>query len=236
MNKKRQNPVEGLRSIYGQAILVPDTGEGTAQSYSIQPVWPFKISSKIKLITYTIIPIQHIPAFDKNGESTTGLGNILFNGYFTPIEKKGRLIWGAGPAVQFPTRTDAALGSNKVSMGPSGLLYFAGEKFSGGIVAQNYWSLGGTGVNKVDEFSLQYIAYYNFKQGWFAISNATIVANWLAADNQKWLVPVGGGPGKTFQIGKGKLFYCGTAQLFYNAVKPDYLGNWEVIFQLQVIL
>jgi hypothetical protein len=33
MNKKRQNPVEGLRSIYGQAILVSDTGEGTAQLF-----------------------------------------------------------------------------------------------------------------------------------------------------------------------------------------------------------
>jgi hypothetical protein len=38
--------------------------------------------------------------------------------------------------------------------------------------------------------------------------------NWLASNNQ-WLVPIGGGHGKTFQIGtKSKLFYSAAAQVF----------------------
>lgn len=234
MNKKRQNPVEGLRSIFAQAVLIPDTGEGTAQSYSIQPVWPFKISENVKLITYSIIPFQYIPKLDPSGDSASGLGNILLNGYFTAMKKSGSFVWGAGPAIQLPTRTDAALGSNTVSLGPSVLLYLSGEKLSLGAVIQNYWSLGGTGVNKVDLFSFQYIGYYNFDKGWFALSNSTITADWLAPSGQRWLVPIGGGPGKTFKM--GKKFYCGTAQLFYNAVKPDFLGSWEIIFQFQVIL
>lgn len=237
MTKKRQNPVEGLRSIYLQSVVIPDTGEnGTAQSYSVQPVWPFKISENLKLITYTIIPVQYLPKLDPLGDSAFGLGNILFNGYFSPTKKKGKLVYGAGPALQLPTRTDAALGSNSVSLGPSVLLYYAGDKFSAGAVVQNYWSLGGTGVNKVDLFSIQYMAYYNFDKGWFASSNATIEANWLAEEGEKWLIPIGGGAGKTFQIGKSKQFYCGTAQLFYNVEKPEYVGKWEIIFQLQIIL
>ncbi|WP_163397604.1 hypothetical protein [Flavobacterium fluviatile] len=233
MNKKRQNPVEGLRSIYGQAVLIPDTGDGTFQSYSIQPVWPFRISEDIRLMTYTIIPIQHIPKLSESTGEATGLGNILFNGYFSPVKKRGNVVWGVGPAIQLPTRTESILGSNRVSMGPSALIYLTGEKISGGGVIQNYWSLGGSGANKVNLFNLQYFVYYNFNQGWFALSNASIVSNWLAERNQQWQVPLGGGAGKTFKM--GKKFYCGTGQILYNTVKPDYLGNWEFILQLQVI-
>ena len=233
MNKKRQNPVEGLRSVFLQGIFIPGTGDGTAQSYSLQPVWPFRIGNNVKLITYTILPYQQIPALYEGGESVSGLGNILFNGYFSPMHSTGKLVWGAGPAVQLPTRTDPALASNRVSLGPSGLLYLRGDVLSGGIVAQNYWSLGGEGINKVNMFSLQYIAYCNFNKGWFALSNSTIVADWLA-DEEQWLVPVGGGVGKTFKM--GKKFYCGDLQLFYNAVRPEPVGNFQIIFQFQVII
>lgn len=235
MAKKRQNPVEGLRSIYLQSVLIPGTGEGgTAQSYSVQPVYPFKLGENLKLITYTIIPLQYLPRLEPGGESAFGMGNILFNGFFSPIKKKGKLVYGGGPAIQIPTRTDAALGASALSLGPSGLLYYAGEKASLGLVAQNFWSLGATGANRVDLLSMQYMAYYNFSKGWFASSNSTIEANWLADGDQRWLVPVGGGAGKTFQM--GKKFYCATGQLFYNAVRPDYVGNWEIIVQFQIIL
>lgn len=237
MAKKRQNPVEGLRSIYFQSVLIPNTGEGcTAQSYSVQPVYPFKLGENLKLITYTIIPFQYVPKLDSSGESVFGMGNILFNGFFSPIKKKGKLVYGGGPAIQLPTRTNAVLGSSALSLGPSGLLYYAGDKASGGLVAQNFWSLGATGSNRVDLFNMQYMAYYNFSKGWFASSNSTIEANWLAPSDQRWLVPLGGGAGKTFQMGKNKQFFCATGQLFYNAIKPDYVGNWEIIFQFQIIL
>ncbi|GAO44040.1 hypothetical protein [Flavihumibacter petaseus] len=212
MSKKRQNPVEGLRSIFLQEILLP-VGEGTASSFSVQPVYPFRLGKHVKLITYTIIPFQSIPPLEPGGSKEGGMGNILFNGYFSPVKKTGKTSWGLGPAVQIPTRTNAVLGSNRVALGPTGLLYYAGDKITGGIVAQNYWSLGGEGVNKVNSFSLQYVGYYNLPKGWFVESNATIIANWLATSD-KWLVPVGGGPGKTFKI--GKLFYCGAVQWFYN--------------------
>lgn len=233
LNKKRQDPVSGLRSVFLQDILIP-MGEGNANSFSIQPVFPFRISQNLKLITYTIIPFEKIPPLYPGGQSESGLGNILFNGYFAAAEKKGNISWGAGPAIQIPTRTNAALGSNRVCMGPSALFYYSGTKFSGGTVVQNYWSLGGEGINEVNLFSLQYIAFYNFNKGWFLLSNATVESDWLAKNGQQWLVPVGGGGGKTFQIGKN--YFCADAQVFYNAVKPDIIGNWQAIVQFQMIL
>lgn len=235
MSKKRQDPVSGLRSVFLQEVLLP-VADGTASSFSIQPVYPFKLGSNLKLITYTIIPFQSVPSLTPGGTHEGGMGNILFNGYFSSIQKKGKFSWGVGPAMQIPTRTNPALGSNQLSVGPTALLYLAGDKFSGGIVAQNYWSLGGDEVNKVNSGSIQYIAYYNFSKGWFVESNATVSVNWLASNENKWLVPIGGGPGKTFQIGtKSKLFYSAGAQAFYNVVRPDLIGNWQAILQFQVI-
>ncbi|HEY4325184.1 MAG TPA: hypothetical protein VGN20_14400 [Mucilaginibacter sp.] len=233
MSKKRQDPVSGLRSIFLQDILVP-IGEGNANSFSIQPVWPFKISKGIKLITYTIIPFQWVPPLYHTGNSISGLGNILFNGYFAPTHPLGKFTVGIGPAIQIPTRTAAGLASNRVSLGPTGLLNYAGNVFSSGIVLQHYWSLGGTGANKVNEFSAQYFVYYNLPKAWFLESNATIIANWLASSGNQWTVPLGGGPGKTFKL--GKLFYVADAQLFYNAAKPELVGNWQAVFQIQIIL
>lgn len=232
MTKKRQDPVAGLRSIYLQDVILP-IGEGNANSFSVQPVFPIKIAQNLKLITYTIIPFQTLPPLSPGGESQGGMGNILFNGYFSSIEKKGKISWGVGPALQIPTRTNAALGSNRFSVGPTALFYYGGDKFSGGIVAQNYWSLGGEDVNKVNQFSLQYIAYYNFNNGWFILSNTTMEANWLSEKGQQWFVPLGGGAGKTFQI--GKRFFCADAQWFANVVRPDIIGSWEAVFQFQII-
>ena len=252
MAKKRQDPVAGLRSIYLQDVLLP-VGKGAANSFSIQPVFPIKLSSNLKLITYTIVPFQSLPTLNsginqthipldplsvQSGASNAvfGLGNILFNGYFSSIKKKGNISWGVGPAIQLPTRTNEALGSNRVSMGPSFLFNHGGDKFSAGFVIQNYWSLGGEGINKVNSFNFQYFTYYNLQSGWFLESNATILNNWLADSGQQLLLPLGGGGGKTFQIGNSKLFYCATAQVFYNAVKPDIVGNWEIVLQFQFIL
>jgi hypothetical protein len=233
MTKKRQDPVAGLRSIYLQDVILP-IGEGNANSFSIQPVFPVKIASNLKLITYTIIPFQKIPPLTSGGKSEGGMGNILFNGYFSSIEKTGKISWGVGPALQIPTRTNTALGSNRLCMGPTGLFFYGGDVFSGGIVAQNYWSLGGTGTNEVNQFSLQYIAYYNFSKGWFLLSNTTIESNWLSEKGQQWFVPLGGGAGKTFQM--GKRFYCADAQFFSNVERPDPVGSWEAVIQFQIIL
>ncbi len=112
MARKRQNPVEGLRSVYLQEVLLPIDG-GMAQSFSIQPVWPFRIAKNLKLITYTIIPFQSVSATNSSSHVSIyptsiqesgsghagGLGNIMVNGFFTSIEKKGSISWGIGPAV-----------------------------------------------------------------------------------------------------------------------------------------
>jgi hypothetical protein len=235
VNKEKQNPVGGLRSVFLQDIIAP-IGEGNGNAFSVQPVWPFRIGKKVVLNTYTIIPYQSLPPLYKGGSTASGLGNITFNGFFRPADEgKGPWVWGAGPCFQLPTRTNEALGSSQLSVGPAGLIYYNSAAFSGGLVAQNFWSLGGSGANKVNTFSAQYIFYYNFPHAWYVESNGTITANWLSAAGNVWLVPLGGGPGKTFQVGKSKRFYSAAIQGFYNVARPEIVGTWSVIAQFQFI-
>ena len=177
--------------------------------------------------------LQSLSAVAPAGDRILGLGNILFNGYITLKKPEGSFVWGVGPSIQLPTRTNPALGSNRVSAGPALLLYDSSGPWAGGVVLQNFWSLGGTGTNRVNNFATQYILYYNFPDGWSFESNATVRANWLAASQNRWLVPLGGGIGKTFQI--SSRFYSASLQGFCNVERPSTIGKWTIIATFQII-
>jgi hypothetical protein len=232
INKLKQDPVSGLKTVFFQNVTVP-VGGGDADSFSIQPVWPFAVNDDWKLITYTIVPFQFVPSVAPGAAEGSGLGNILFNGFFTPAKSEGSFKWGVGPAVQLPTRTNAALGGTSPAAGPAALVFDTFGDASAGVVVQNLWSLGGSGANQVDLFSVQYFATYNFPNGWYAESNASITADWLAPAGERWTVPVGGGFGKTFQL--GERFTSAAIQGFYNVERPTGVGDWMLIAQFQVI-
>jgi hypothetical protein len=233
--KLKQNPVSGLRQIGFQAVFNPETpaNQGKTQAnYSLQPVWPFKVNDDWRLITYTIVPVIHQPAAAPDGSSVTGLGDTVVNLFFSPT-KPGNLVWGLGPVISLPTRTDPALGPNRAALGPSAVLYYAKDAWGAGVVVQNAWSFGGTGINKVNVFAAQYILNYNLPNGWFLYSNSTITSNWNAPSSDRWTVPVGGGFGKVFNIGKQPV--SASVQGFYNVETPTNGPKWSGIFQFSFL-
>lgn len=231
--KLKQNPVSGLRQVILDVTMSPDvpvTG-GTEASYSTQIVWPFRLGEDWRLVTYSIVPVLQAPL--GNGDYEVGLGNTLLNFYVSPANPDGKLVWGAGPAVLLPTRTDPILGTDRVGLGPSAVLYYAEDKWGAGVVLQNVWSLGGDGVNEVNVFGAQYFLNYNLPQGWFLYSNATITADWVSPSSDRWTLPVGGGIGKVFFIGKQSV--SASIQGLYNAVRPDSASEWSVNFQFSLL-
>ena len=231
--KLKQDPVSGLRQVILQAQVSPDMpGSGkTAGNYSVQPVWPISINEDWKVITYTILPVIQQPGGP--GESSkVGLGDTLVNLFFAP-KKPGAIVWGVGPALMLPTRTDPALGSDSFGLGPTAVLFYAKDSWSAGLVLQNVWSLGGEGANEVNVFAGQYILNYNLPNGWFLMSNATITRNWLATSDNGWTVPVGGGFGKIFNIGKQPVSL--SVQAFDNVVKPTGGANWSAVVQFSFL-
>ena len=212
--KLKQNPVSGLRQVILQTVVNPDISDSgkTQAIYSIQPVFPIGINEDWKLITYSILPVIYQPGLDGD-DSSTGLGDTLINLFFSP-KKPGAVVWGVGPAIMLPTRTDSALGSDRLGLGPTAVIFYAKDAWSAGLVLQNVWSLGGEGGNKVNTLGAQYIFNYNLADGWFLLSNATISANWLKDQRDRWTLPVGGGVGRVFNIGKQAVSL--SAQTFYN--------------------
>lgn len=227
--KLKQNPVGGLRQVGLDISLNPDVPgtDGTAGNYGTQIVWPFRLNEDWRLISYTILPVLQVP--EENGDYKIGTGNTLLNFFVTPAEL-GKFVWGAGPAVLLPTRSDPMLGSDRVGLGPSAVAYYAEDKWGAGLVLQNVWSLGGEGFDEVNAFGAQYFLNYNLPQGWFLYSNSTITADWLSPSSGRWTVPVGGGVGKVFNIGQQPVSI--SFQGIENVIHPDNSPSWGLNFQI----
>jgi len=231
--KQQQNPVSGLRQVGIDTTVSPDvpvTG-GTEASYSLQIVWPFSLGEDWKLITYTILPAIQVP--DGTGNYDFGLGDTLLNLFVSPAEPAGDFVWGAGPAVLLPTRSDPIFGSDYLGLGPSAVVYYAKDAWGAGVVLQNVWSLGGQGLNEVNEFGAQYFVNYNLPKGWFLYSNSTVTADWTANSGDRWTLPVGGGVGKVFTVGEQSM--SASLQGVANVVRPANAPTWALNLQVSFL-
>ena len=172
---------------------------------NIQPVWPFSLNDKWNLITRTIVPVISQPGVLTDGEGRVfGLGDTTFSAFFSPKDS-GKLIWGVGPILLFPTATDATLGSDKWGAGPSLVILTMPGQWVIGSLFSNVWSFAGSGDQDVNLFTWQYFVNYNLPGGWYLTSAPIITANWEANNDNRWTVPFGGGVGKIFKIGKQPL-------------------------------
>jgi len=229
---QRQNPANGLTTLLIQNKWMP-YGIGKTNSFSIEPSWPIRLAKNWEIITYTVIPFQRVPGPKPGTSSDSGLGNISLEMLFHPDKPESFISWGLGPFLLFPAHSE--LGFTSFSIGPSLLLYLNGGICTGGIKLRNCWSTGAHENDRVNLFSSEYYFYFNLPEAWYFQSNATITANWLTASTDRWLIPVGGGPGKTFRIGNSKSFYSAGIQGFWNVVRPDSAGSWMLSAQFQII-
>ena len=98
----------------------------------------------------------------------------------------------------------------------------------------NVWDVAGSGDEQVNEFTFQYQAVYLFSEKWYFITNWSIVADWAEPSNNRWTVPIGGGFGAQFKIGKQVVQVYG--QGGYNIARPDGASRWRAIGVLSLLL
>ncbi|MCA9451141.1 MAG: neuromedin U [Nitrospiraceae bacterium] len=235
--KQTQNPVADLISIPFQNNMNfgLEPNHRTQNVLNIQPVIPLNLTREWNLITRTIMPVIKQPDLRTTNDDTWGVGDINMSLFFSPAKSEG-LIWGLGPIFQFPTATDEVLGSRKWAAGPTGVGLFVQGPWVVGLLANNIWSYAGNDDRKhVRQFLAQYFVNYNLPQGWYLTSSPIITANWEAeGKGNKWTVPVGGGVGKVFRI--GKLPFNGNILAFSNVVRPDEGADWTLRIQLALLL
>ncbi len=236
LTKAAQNPIADLISVPFQNNTNFGMGphDRTQNILNIQPVIPFNFG-EWNLITRTIAPLINQPDTTQSSGSTFGLGDINTTLFLSPAAP-GKLMWGLGPIISFPTATDEKLGSEKWGIGPSVVVLAMPGQWVMGCLVNNVWSFAGdSNRDNVNQMTLQYFINYNFKAGWYLSSAPIITANWEADSDDQWLVPFGMGAGKIVKIGKLPLNISLSG--YYNAIHPDNVpyADWTLRFQVQFL-
>lgn len=237
--KQTQNPVANLISVPFQNNLSfgagsKDNKDNVVWVLNVQPVIPFRISAHWNLITRTIIPIINQPSLFPQAENVFGMGDINPTVFLSPADP-GKLIWGVGPTMTFPTGTDQHLTSGKYSAGPAAVGLFMDGPWVVGALANQQWSFAGWSGGDVNAFLIQPFINYNLARGWYLTAAPIITANWSAPSGQHWTVPIGGGGGKLWRVGKVGLPVNTQVQAFYNLEKPDFGADWQLRLQVQLL-
>jgi len=232
--KLAQNPVGNMISVPFQNNTNLNFGpeKGTQNVLNIQPVIPVSINEDWNIITRTILPVISMPQLNATTPSLNGVGDVVFTAFLSPA-KPGEWIWGLGPVIQAPTHSNSELGNANWGLGPAFvILHLAkGDPWVYGALINNIWSVSSSGQGgSYNNMTLQPFVNYNFPD-FYLTSSPIITADWKASGSQRWTVPLGGGIGKIFHL--GKLPVNTQIGAYYNVAKPDYGANWQVRVQAQ---
>jgi hypothetical protein len=233
--KAAQNPIANLISLPFQNNTNFGAGptDRNQNVLNIQPVLPFTISEDWNLITRTILPVISQPLAD--GGRKNGIGDTLFTAFFSPKDS-GKITWGLGPAVLFPTSSNDALGAGDWGAGLSAVFLGMPGHWVVGSLFSNVWSEKEDNQDRTTNlFTWQYFINYNIPDsgGLYLTTAPVITANWEADSDNQWTVPFGGGIGKVFTIGKQPV--NGQVSAYYNAEKPEFGPDWQLRLQLQFL-
>jgi len=234
--KKTQNPISDLISLPFQYNTFFETGPKgkTQNTLLIQPVIPFTLNDDWNFIARPIIPLLEQPPLTDGQNRNHGLGNIQFQGFLSPKKPKD-WIWGFGPYLEFPTNSgpDGRFGSDNWSAGPAFVaLQMKGPWVYGGLVS-HLWSYHGNDP-EVNITAIQPFLNYNLKGGWYLSSSPVITANWSATDSDdQWTIPIGGGIGRVFKIGKQPVNV--SLRAYHNLESPKSGSDWQLQFQIQFL-
>lgn len=213
---------------------------GDATIIRLMPVYSLPLSEAWRLVNLELITIADapggVPGRPGNpnptaGERAFGLSDLIHASFFTP-ENQAKFIWGAGFVLSLPTATDEVLGSGKWAAGPAiRLVYRFGPWNLGGIAGQRWSFAGQSSRPDLNALIIRGAFRRQLPSGWYLVSAPIITANWDASSSERWLVPIGGGLGKRFQINSRR--WASSLQAYYNAIKPDAAPDWAL--RLQVV-
>ena len=236
-----QNPISSLISLPFKFTFDYGASNGQASFLNIQPVVPITVGDW-NLVNRAIIPLIDLPGEVTGtpdipapipGNGATGLGDINYSLFLSPV-KSDKAIWGIGPSISIPSATNDQLGSEKWSMGPTGVILFQPKWGTFGGLVRHLWSFAGdSDRDDVNQSLFEPFVNYNLPNGWYLISDIIIVANWDNDSSNTWLVPLGGGVGKLFKIGNQAI--NARTEAYYNVEKPDNAPDWQWGFTVQLL-
>jgi hypothetical protein len=243
LRAKVQNPVSSMYSLPLKLTVDYGAPNGSAYFFNINPVIPVTVG-KWNLISRALIPAivsvdglitgtPEIPVGYPSADRQTGIGDINYSLFVSPADAAG-VIWGVGPSITFPTASEKQLGTDKWSGGATGVVLVQPKWGTYGGLVRQLWSFAGSGNRPdVNQFLVQPFVNYNLKGGWYLLTDMILTANWDAPSSQQWTVPIGGGVGKLFTIGKQPI--NSRLEAYYNVAKPDSGPDWQLVYTFQFL-
>ena len=213
---------------------------GEATLIRLLPLYSFPLNEQWRLVNIDIVTLADapggVPGRPGNpnpvaGDEAFGLGDLLHTSFFTPEGQSG-FIWGAGFILSAPTATDDVLGTGKWAAGPAVRLTYRQGPWNVGVLAGQRWSFAGSSSRPdLNSLIMRGTIRRQLPNNWYVVSAPIITANWDARSGQRWLVPVGGGVGRTFELWQRG--WAASVQGYYNAIRPDGAPDWAI--RLQVV-
>lgn len=199
--KTAQNPLATIVTFPTQFNFNNGVGpfDRRQTTLNIQPVIPFP-AGKMTIISRLILPYVSIPVGET--DAVTGFADWSWSLFFSP-KPTGDLSWGVGPAFSLPFATNPeALGSGKLSLGPTAVLFWGPGSWTLGFVANNVWSIAGDSDREsVSKFFAQWFINYNFGGGWAFGTAPIITCDWKAPSGDQCVFPLGAQLSKVLKFG-----------------------------------
>ena len=238
LRKMARNPFADVVKLPFTLDIYLDAGPNhrTGDDLQLEPLIPIQISQGWLFIPRILVtPVTYAPDLTNKSGGKLGLGDIVPTFFLTPAHVS-RLIWGVGPTFLIPTATDSELGAGRWGLGPSLVVLSQPEWGSGGILVQQIWSLpAATKRGPVSQMQLEPMFSYNLAHEWYLTTSPTISADWTqAAAGNRWLVPIGGGLGRTFKAGRQPV--DANLTIYRNVVRSASQGSPKWQLSLQVTL
>lgn len=228
--KQANAPISSIFQLRVQDAYAPEftdgvRGQGNSVTLGITMPLP-----EYRLLRFPQLSLLSLPAATTLPDGSTGAGDLRF--IDIAILRAGHdVIWGVGPALVFPTASQASTGQEKWQAGPAAAIAFAPKRWLVGVLAHNPVSFAGTS-HRADANALfvQPFLTYQLIAGWFVRSSPVMVFDW-EADEQS--VPVSLGAGRTFQIG-GQYVSC-FVEPFWTASHDGPARRYGVTFGLSLL-
>lgn len=142
-----QNPLADLTSVPLQINYDQDIGpnkSGERWLTNIQPVVPISINQDWLLITRTILPLISQSDVVPGYGTKSGNGDILESLFFSPRQKTASgWTWGVGPVFSIPIASRDEFGTEKWSIGPTGVVLRQSGSWTYGMLINHLVSFAG---------------------------------------------------------------------------------------------
>lgn len=229
-----QNLLSDLIKLEKAYIFEPGYGHKDQLNFihNYRPTMMAELNGNWNLVNRMGIPFQYQPGTYAGEKDSFGLGDILYEGFFSPSGHKS-FFWGAGPVAEIPTATDNQLGTRKWSIGPTTAIMLSKGPVTAGLRANHLWSFAGRDKSDdVNRTTIEYRLFYTFGDGWWVGTTPENIANWEAPSNETWTIPVGGGFGKV--VGKKQPVNI-SIEAYSYVEAPDYQADWSCMLRFEFL-